>query len=346
MVYAVGDIEKKFLRGRPAGTLRRRLQRTVAIHIDFAIHALLLTWHRIVSLRDCVRRPFSAIDGEMHFGGRRIVLKDYRDGAKRNADTSGRLRRKKFRSTLDLRLRESYRLWEPSVNRNFCALRLALARHSAEGKYWAAVALRTHRRATRLAERNEMAVPCLPILYWKDFPESHFRIERRLRLDKPKPVADAVNMHVDANRRKVKANGDGEVRSLPPDARKFAQFLDSVGQDAAEFLLENFRERLQVPCLVVIEADGEDQFFDFLRSQSLKVFWCKARALRLCEEPSHRACSAGVLRASREDCSDEDTERIVRLRLDQLDDRRRMRLEFLLQRTVDFRYVANFHTNP
>ena len=55
----------------------------------------------------------------MHFGGRRIVLKNYRDGAKRNADARGRLSREEFRSMLDLRLREPYRLREPTINRNF-----------------------------------------------------------------------------------------------------------------------------------------------------------------------------------------------------------------------------------
>ena len=228
MVYAVGDIEKKFLRGRPAGTLRRRLQRAVAVHIDFAVHALLLTWHRIVSLRDRVRRPFSAVDSEMHFGGRRIVLKDYRDRAKRNADTSGRLHGEELRRTLDLRLREPYRLREPTVNRNFSALRLALARHGAERLYRAAVALRAHRRTARLAERDKMAVPCLPILYGKDFPKSHFRIERRLCLNESKSVADAMHMNVDANRGKVKANGDGEVRSLPPDLDSLRQRRRSI----------------------------------------------------------------------------------------------------------------------
>ena len=155
-----------------------------------------------------------------------------------------------------------------------------------------------------------------------------------------------MDMNVDAYRRKVKADGDSEIRGLAPDARKFAQFLDRVGQGAAEFLLENFRKLLQVPCLVVVETDGKDQLFDFLCRQPLKVFRCKASTLRLCEEPSHSAGGARILRARREDRPDEDAKRIMRLRLDQLNDRRRMGFEFFLQRTVDFWYVTNLHTNP
>lgn len=155
-----------------------------------------------------------------------------------------------------------------------------------------------------------------------------------------------MHMNVDADCRKVKANGNGEVRSLAPDARKFTQFLDCIGQDAAEFILKDFWKFLQMPCLVVVEADGEDQFFDFLCRQPLKVFRGEAYALCLCKETPHCARGAGVLCAGRENRSDEDAERIVSLRLDKFDDRRRMRLELLLQRTVDFWYVLNFHTNP
>ena len=87
-------------------------------------------------------------------------------------------------------------------------------------------------------------------------------------------------MDVDADCRKVKADGDGEVRGLAPDAGKLAQFLDSFWQHTAEFLLENFWKFLQMPCLVVIEADGEDQLFDFLCRKPLKVFWGEASAIR------------------------------------------------------------------
>ena len=54
-----------------------------------------------------------------------------------------------------------------------------------------------------------MAVPRLPVFYRKDLAKRHLRLERSLCLDKPESIADTVHMDIDANRRKVKANGDG-----------------------------------------------------------------------------------------------------------------------------------------
>ena len=101
-----------------------------------------------------------------------------------------------------------------------------------------------------------------------------------------------------------------------------------------------------MPCLVVVETDGENELLYLLDAQPLKVFRRKASALRLCEEPSHCAGSARILRASGEDRPYENAERVLSLRLDEFDDRRRMGFEFFLQRTVDFWYVANFHIIP
>ena len=109
-----------------------------------------------------------------------------------------------------------------------------------------------------------MAVPRLPVFYRKDLAKRHLRLERSLCLDKPESIADTVYMDVDANGGKVKADCDGEVRGLASDAGELAKFLDGIRQDTAEFLLENFRKRLQMPCLVVVEANGEDLLFDFL----------------------------------------------------------------------------------
>ena len=190
-----------------------------------------------------------------------------------------------------------------------------------------------------------MAVPRLPVLYWKDLAKRHLRLERSLRLDKLKTVADAMHMDVDADRRQVETDCDGEIRRLAADAGKLAKFLDCIREDSAEFLLEDFRKRFKMLRFVVIETNGEDQLLYFLYRQPLKVFRGEASALRLCEEPPHSTCGTSVLRAGGENSPDEDTERIVSLRLDKFDDRRRMRLEFLLQRKVDFWYVTNLHTD-
>ena len=131
-----------------------------------------------------------------------------------------------------------------------------------------------------------------------------------------------MHMDVDADRRQVETDCDGEIRRLAADAGKLAKFLDCIREDSAEFLLEDFWKRLQVLRFVVVETDGEDELFYFLDAQPLKVSRGEASSLRLCEEPPYCARRASVLRAGGENSPDEDAERIVRLRLDKLDYRR------------------------
>lgn len=152
-----------------------------------------------------------------------------------------------------------------------------------------------------------------------------------------------MDMHVYADRGEVESDCDGEVRRLSSDPRQLAQLLDRVRQHPRELLPQHLRKRLQVTRLVVVEPHGEDQLLYRLLGKSLEVLRREARALRLREEPPHRARRAGVLRARGEDRPHEHAERIVRLRLYQLYYWRAVRLELALKRPVHRRYVLDCH---
>ena len=159
-----------------------------------------------------------------------------------------------------------------------------------------------------------------------------------------------MHVDVDADRRQVEADGDGQVRGLAADARQFAQFLDGARQRAAELLLEDARQLLEVARLVAEEADGVDELFDLLDGEALQVGGRERLPARGREEPLDGARRAGVLRAGGEDGADKHAEGVVRLRLDEFDDRRGVRGEFLFERAVDggdvFQGHAHSISNP
>ena len=107
-----------------------------------------------------------------------------------------------------------------------------------------------------------MRVPRLPVADRQDLAERHLRLERRFRLDEVPSVRDAVHVHVHADGRQVEAHGHGEVRGLASHARQLAQLLHRVRQHAAEAFAQDLRQVVQVAGLVVVEADGEDEFFE------------------------------------------------------------------------------------
>ena len=107
-----------------------------------------------------------------------------------------------------------------------------------------------------------MRVPRLPVADGQDLPQRPLRLERRLRADEPEAVGDAVDVHVDADRRQVEANRDRQVRRLASDPRQLAERLDRARQNAAELLAQDARQLLQVPRLVVVEPDGIDELLD------------------------------------------------------------------------------------
>ena len=207
----------------------------------------------------------------------------------------------------------------------------------------AAGALGVRGIATGLSEADEVAVPGLPVADGQDLAELHLRFDRLLRVDELEPVADAVDMDVDADGGEVEADGDREVRGLASDTRKFAELLDRLREDAAELRLKDAGEFLEVTGLVPEEADGIDELLDLGDGEALEVGRGEPLPGRSGEEALHGACGAGVLGAGGEDRTDEHAEGVVGLRLDQFDDRRGMGLEFLLQGPVDGRDVFDGH---
>ncbi len=142
----------------------------------------------------------------------------------------------------------------------------------AEAGDGAAGAFRADGVAAGLAEADEVGVPRLPVADGQDFAQFHFGLDRRARVDEFEPIADAVDVYIDADRREVEADRDGEIRRLAPDAREFAKFLHRARQDAAEARAQDLGERLQMFRLVAVEADGIDEFFDFLSREPVEVF--------------------------------------------------------------------------
>ena len=151
-----------------------------------------------------------------------------------------------------------------------------------------------------------------------------------------------MDVHVHADRGQIEADGDGEIRGLASDAGEFAEFLDRLREDTAEFLVEDVGERLQVSRLVMVEPDGEDQLLKFCDGELAKAV--RGVASRG-EKALHCAGGTGVLGAGGENGADEYAEGVVGLRLDELDDRRSMSLEFLLERPVDGGDVLDCHAD-
>ncbi len=109
------DVEEQLLRGRPARAARGCAQRLVCVHVELAIHALLVARHRIVALRHDVRRPLGAVDGEVDLGGRRVVLENDGDFAEGDADARGGARGEAPRGGLQLRPRDPERARQRAV---------------------------------------------------------------------------------------------------------------------------------------------------------------------------------------------------------------------------------------
>ena len=73
--------------------------------------------------------------------------------------------------------------------------------------------------ATSLAEGYDMRVPRLPVFDQQDLTQSHLGFERRFRIHELPSVADAVNMYINTDRRKVEADRYSQIRGLASYAR-------------------------------------------------------------------------------------------------------------------------------
>ena len=102
-------------------------------------------------------------------------------------------------------------------------------RNRTETRYRAAFTLWTNGTATSLAERNDMRVPRLPVFDGEQTPQRHFCLERSFRLHEIPSVAYSMHVHIDADSRKVESYRHRKVRSLASNSRKFAKFLDCIG---------------------------------------------------------------------------------------------------------------------
>ena len=152
-----------------------------------------------------------------------------------------------------------------------------------------------------------------------------------------------MHVHVHADGRQVEAHGHREVGGLASHARQFAQLLHRVRQHATELLAQHLGQVMQVAGLVVVEADGEDEFFELGHGDCLKGVR-RGGSAHAGEEALHGAGRALVLRAGRENRAHEHAEGVVGLRLDQFDDRGGVRLELLLEQAVHLWNVFKRHT--
>ncbi len=82
-------------------------------------------------------------------------------------------------------------------------------------------------------------------------------------MDEAKPIGDAVDMNVHTNGGKIEPDGDGEIGSFAPDARKFAKFLYGVWEDAFEFFVEDMWKGFEVAGFIAIESNGIDDLREF-----------------------------------------------------------------------------------
>ncbi len=132
-------------------------------------------------------------------------------------------------------------------------------------------------------------------------------------------------MNIHANRGQVKAHGDCQIRRLAPDTWQFAKFLNGLWKNAAKPLTQDVWQRLQMPRLRMIKADRENKFFNLLNRKPLKISRRK-QAFLFCraKKASHRTRGARIFRPRRKDRSNKHAKGIVRLRLNELDDRRGM----------------------
>ena len=188
-----------------------------------------------------------------------------------------------------------------------------------------------------------MGIPCFPIPNRQKAAKCHLCLERRLGTHQSQPIADAVHMNVHTDRWKIESHSYRQVRRLAPDPWQLAQLFHRLRKNAAEFLLQHLRQCLEMTRLVPEEAHRIDKLLNLRHGQTLQVL--RTEQLPLCrrEKPLHGPCRALVLRARRKDRADQHAERIMRLRLNQLDDWRIVRPEFLLERPVNSRYVLGGH---
>ena len=72
------------------------------------------------------------------------------------------------------------------------------------------------RRAQILAVGHQQIVQDDPVTMGQFHPQGQFGLIRRLRFDIAPPVADPVDVGIDADSRFLERKGDNEVRGLPP----------------------------------------------------------------------------------------------------------------------------------
>ena len=126
-----------------------------------------------------------------------------------------------------------------------------------------------------------------------------------------------------------------DVGSLAPHARQLAKQFHIIGKNAAETFLQDFGETFQMFGFITIKPDRIDKLPNLIFGKTLEIAGRDARpGPGGFQQSEYGPFCARIFRSRRKYCSHEDRKRIVRLRFNELHDRRVMRLKLALQRSV------------
>ncbi len=127
------------------------------------------------------------------------------------------------------------------------------------------------RGANGLPEGHQIPVPCFPVSSWQQPAQGHFRLQRRPGRDQSQPVADPVDVDIDADPRFIEGFGHNQVGGLASHSREPHQVLDRVGDTSAEKRGNRVGQLLQQSCLGAVESDGEDQLGQHVQRDAAEV---------------------------------------------------------------------------
>jgi hypothetical protein len=82
--------------------------------------------------------------------------------------------------------------------------------------------MRADRAAAGLTEGDQIGIPGAPIADRQDGAQRHFGLERCACPDQPEPVADAVDVDINADRGFAESERNDQVGGLASDPRQLA----------------------------------------------------------------------------------------------------------------------------
>ena len=164
------------------------------------------------------------------------------------------------------------------------------------------------RRADVLSVRDQQIIVLDPITLGQNLPQGLFCLVRRLCLDVPQPIADAVNMRVHADGRSFESQRQNKVRRLESHAGEGHQISLIVGDLSPVFLDQDRAGLEDLPGLVLVEPDGEDQLFDLFWGEFQNRLWCVGDL----KEADGGLDRHGIFCSEREHCPDQDPKGVPR----------------------------------